>query len=199
MAIHGAQVSVRFTWDNQQCENVFHVYTDPNTPLDQTTADGIHTVVNTWVKNTLQQHQTGNCLYREIAISDTGNSALEWTYSGDMTGGPTTQSMPNNVTIAVKKNTGFAGRKFRGRFYHVGLDRSDVAGNYLGPSAAVAIQSIYASLMTSLATHGTPLAVAQRDHTVHPAPVIGLTVVTSISLSDTAIDSQRRRLPGRGK
>lgn len=200
MAVNVAQVEVRFTQDGQQVENVFHVVAA--TPLPQSEADTIFNIVNDWARTTLRPHQANNVIYREVEIFDpNGAGQPRFVYAG--TGQSGTQSgtpLPNEVTYALKKNTGISGRKFRGRFFHIGLTNTVVNSNTLVPAEVTALVTIYEALRTSLATASHPLVVAYRDYSVpNPHPIVGAAEVLSITAVDAIVDAQRRRGPGRGR
>ena len=200
MAVNIAQVEIRFTQDNQQVENVFHVAA--TTPLTSTEADAIFSVVDMWVRVTLRPTQNHTVIYREVEIADVnGVGAPRFVYPGDgLTGGDTNPPAPNNVTFSLKKNSGVSGRKFRGRFYHIGLSNDNLDGNTVGAVALTALVSTYNALMTDLNTASYPLVVAYRDYSGPPPhPIVGGIKVLSITAVDATVDSQRRRLPGRGR
>lgn len=200
MAVSIAEVSIRFTQDAQQVENVFHV-TAPS-PLIQADADAIKGVVDTWVKVTLRPWQANTVVYRELEVRDVNvGGTARFVYAGDgLVGTRTGTATPNSTTFSIKKNTALGGRKYRGRFYHIGLCQGDISQNTLSPTAVTALVSIYNALVTSLTTAGHPLLVAWRDYSVpKPHPIVGGIAVLTCTAVDATIDAQRRRLPGRGR
>lgn len=115
---------------------------------------------------------------------------------GTHTGNP----LPANVTLAVKWTTGFTGRSFRGRTYHIGLTDTMRTGNYVNSSDLALLQAYYAELMDTVTglAYDVHLAVVSYRHN-KVARAAGLpTVITGVSIEHT-LDSQRRRLPGRGR
>jgi len=104
---------------------------------------------------------------------------------------PTSQSEPGNVTAAMSWRTGLAGRKYRGRTYHVGIDGDQInqndtlTGIYLAVLSAAAAQ-----FLVLLAAESLKLVVFHRvDDTT--------TDITGVVI-DQLVDSMRSRLAGRG-
>lgn len=194
-----AQVELRFLKDGQQVENVFHVAAlSPLAPAD---AQDIYSTVDAWVKQTLRPTQTNDTTYTEVVIQDVNPNGPRYVFAGDGQPGAITNSQaPDNVTIALKKNSALSGRHYRGRFYHIGLSVNWIANSRINPANLFTLVSTYEALRTGLAAKSFPMVVAYRDTSrPHPRPIIGGVQVTSITASDNIVDSQRRRLPGRGR
>jgi len=126
--------------------------------------------------------------------------------------------VPNNVTFALSLKTANLGRSFHGRFYYAALHEDVLSSDrqHLTDVAAAGYQGALDSLRTSMAAiTGDALTFPQDSFPLHVVsffhgkdPVTGkpalraaavATPVTGVSYSDTILDSQRRRLPGRGK
>lgn len=106
--------------------------------------------------------------------------------------------LPGNVSSTISWRTGLAGRRFRGRVYVPGIRESDVDDSDLISSALVnLIASASASLLTSALTNGV-LGVFHAPKTV---PSVFDNTITDVltSVIENIVDSQRRRLPGRGR
>lgn len=98
---------------------------------------------------------------------------------------------PGNVTAAVSWRTGLAGRKYRGRFYHVGFDGDQRNSNDTIQGAYLALLGTLAQyLLNHAATAALKLIIY---HKVGDTYTDINTVIT-----DQNLDSQRRRLPARG-
>jgi len=97
-----------------------------------------------------------------------------------------------NVTLSMSERTGLAGRKFRGRMYLAGLGEPDVSTVDTVSSAVVALA---ANAMANLITGGLPsgnfLTLFHRNTNTF-TDVIAYVI-------ENIVDSQRRRLPGRGR
>lgn len=110
--------------------------------------------------------------------------------AGEATGNP----LPGGVACCVSLHTAHGGRSGRGRIYHYGmtvpmLDTSD--GSLIESTSLGAIHNGYNDLVSAFDAIGPKLAVASRKLQI-------AYTVTSVTV-DNKIDSQRRRLAGRGR
>lgn len=97
-----------------------------------------------------------------------------------------------NVTQTISWRTGLAGRKYRGRIYVPALAEPDVTSNDLVGSVVSAVFSAAAlALYSGALANGVVPAVFHRSTATYTP--VNSHVVESI------VDSQRRRLPGRGR
>lgn len=106
---------------------------------------------------------------------------------------------PNSECLAISRQSGLAGRSARGRVYWPDIPDEDKTDNNHVDPARVAV---YAAALNSLtaAINGagwTEVIVSRRSAGVLLAVASTLPVVNYIA-RDNVIDSQRRRLPGRG-
>lgn len=120
-------------------------------------------------------------------------------------------AMPGNVALAVKHVTGFAGRNRRGRTFQAGIPESSQEGNEVTTVVRGAIVSAYEALRGDMVAADQELVVAsfydgtvlelQNNGETIKVPVPRATALLTPVLSFTAdlnLDSQRRRLTGRG-
>lgn len=117
----------------------------------------------------------------------------------DTNGEQDVPTMPGSVTLTVSFRTAQRGRSARGRNYYVGLVDSQVVANDVSGATALAIATIYRTLLTEdYLPAGVTWVVVSR-YTDNAPRVEGVSLpVLSVVVTDTAIDSQRRRLRGRG-
>jgi len=110
-----------------------------------------------------------------------------------------TPALPNSIALVMTKRTDFRGRSFRGRIYHPGLTEADVAANQVTPVRVTALLTSYSNLIniTDSGANVHKMVVVSRFTGGAARGAAVVTLVTSIS-SDGSVDSQRRRLPGRG-
>lgn len=112
----------------------------------------------------------------------------------NVAGEATGNSLPGGVACCVSLHTSHGGRSGRGRIYHYGmtapmLDTAD--GSLIDTTSLGAIHNGYNDLVSAFDTVSAKLAVASRK--------LGIAFpVTSVTV-DNKIDSQRRRLAGRGR
>lgn len=127
-------------------------------------------------------------------------------YLGDATGPEVTLSItppmlglvevdpnPNNVALCVSLRSALAGRRFRGRKYFSGIPKPDATGNTISTAFCDAIVDVINTwIIGELNSNGTPLSIIS---------LTGLTLVPVLTALcvDNFVDSQRRRLTGRGR
>jgi len=125
--------------------------------------------------------------------------------SPPVTGSVTGTVLPNNSSYTVTFNTAARGRSNRGRNYIAGLNTAAmVDGNHVTTDFRTALVSYYDVIRAAALDNGTRWVVASKfsgvDSDGHPIPrSVGVThIVVAASTFDDVVDSQRRRLPGRG-
>lgn len=193
-----AKVEMIFTSNGQPCENVFHLEypTSPGTPeLNNLAAD----MKAWWTANLKPLVSANTSLTTILAADQTTQNAevIEYTTGLPITGdilGSTSESHPNNVTLAVKWNTGLRGRSFRGRTYHIGSVESQTSGNNFLTVPHTAILAAYTALITYTWTDtGWVLVVASRFSNNLPRTTGVTTPIVSAS-ANAKVDTQRRRM-----
>jgi hypothetical protein len=116
-------------------------------------------------------------------------------------GGVSGEAAPNNCSMSVSFRTSFAGRSFRGRNYVPCLTNSQVTGNVIDTGFITDVIAAYTDLIFPgvSAPPGWEWAVVSLFTLGAPRVAGVFTAVTSVIVVDNIVDSQRRRLPGRGK
>jgi hypothetical protein len=132
--------------------------------------------------------------------------SLTLSVSPPAAGGDSTDPLPNNASYTVSFLTANRGRSFRGRNYIAGLTNGvQLDGNHVTDTFRSALLVYYSDLRAVGADNGITMVVVSRfsgvDGDGKPIPrTTGVTTpITSFATFDTVIDSQRRRLPGRGQ
>lgn len=199
VAVNVAEVSMRYDWDNQRVENVFHVR--KNEGADSPDLPLIATAFDAWHENYLVPLQSNSLKLREIYVVDittpTSPAHTEPILPA-RAGARSSASLPNSVTLAVSLRTAQRGRSHRGRSYVLGLCEDQIALNQVDPATVTLYLVAYEQLRQDLITAGHELVVTSF-YTAGAPRASGLsTDVTSISIVDDVVDTQRRRLPGRG-
>lgn len=112
---------------------------------------------------------------------------------------------PNNVTYTVTQFTSHRGRSNRGRNYVPGIPISAMDGpNVVTTDFRVALIEYYDGLFAVGTANGAIMGVVTRFSGVDsagkaiPRTVGGISAITGFGTFDAILDSQRRRLPGRG-
>lgn len=101
-------------------------------------------------------------------------------------------SSPGNVTLCVSLRTALAGRRFRGRKFFSGIPENATASNLIDSSLAGFVVTGINNLIGALAGNGFPLSIVS-----YIGPTV--TPVETALVTDLFVDSQRRRLSGRGR
>lgn len=168
-------------------ENVWYVQ-GPD-PFDTTAADGIASIFQTAYGDILAE-LSQDITFTEIEVTNLGGVAtgqyilnISPPDAGDVGVG----SLPGSVALCVTLRTALAGRRFRGRKYFSGLPESKVTGNTVDATTAGNIRSAVGTLASNLQSNGTQMCVFST---------VGVTLVpvTSVTLTDLRVDSQRGRL-----
>lgn len=193
VAIAGAcQVNVKGTLLGEDYENVW--YSECSTTPDLTELNGIAAVYQTGYVGILNP-LSADLFVSEIEVRYLGaitGPSTQLFITPAMNGGNSTQSMPGNVAFCMRLSTALSGRQYRGRKYFGGIPTTAVTGNGIDLTFAGNLAAACEDLRADLVTNGTPMAVVSKTHgTVAP--------VTSIGFFDLNVDSQRRRLAGRGR
>lgn len=194
-----AMVELFYRQDNQQMENVLH-FRMPSTPTVaslQTLADN---VINWWdtVMQPLVHTSVSLVAVKATSLNSQSDPAVESTTGLPLAGTASGTAQPNNVTVAIKFITLNRGRSFRGRVYHVGINQGSVTGNTVNVGQRTALASAYGALLVPAAFGGAILVVASRFSNNVPRSVGVDTPVSGVSVN-AIVDSQRRRLPERGR
>lgn len=197
----GIQAELRYNLLGQRTENVLWFRT-PSLAVP-TVADltDVAEMLSTWWNASVKPLQGANTTLREIYL--TGQNAADgasYTYTtglpvdGTLSG----EALPNNCALVVSLRTEKRGRSYRGRVYHMGITEGVCNGNQVTDTYANNVVSAYDALISDAATAGFNLVVCSRRSGNAPRASGVLTTVIDALLVDTVIDSQRRRLPGRG-
>jgi hypothetical protein len=127
-----------------------------------------------------------------FAITYTDGLPIQGTLSGSA-------DAPNNVTVAVKQTTAGRGRAYRGRSFFPALVSAQYAQNTLTEAAANAIQAAWEELISLPMTAGSAKLSVISKWIGGVARVVALVSNVVAIFVDRTLDSQRRRLPGRGQ
>jgi hypothetical protein len=130
------------------------------------------------------------------------------TTSLPLAGGISEEPVPSNVAGCISLRTGLSGRSFRGRNYIPAIPNSLVSLNTMSSVFTTDVEGAYAQLRTNVDEIGWTHVIVSRfsgftivDSRKVPTPReegIATPVINSFFV-DATVDSQRRRLPGRGR
>lgn len=196
------QAEMLFTYLGQIVENVYHVQQgDGATAPTVAQMNALATALKDWEAGTGRFRRSVSCSLRHIIVRDLTTRdapAIDFVTGLPLDGNDATQALPGNVTVAVKWSTAFRGRSFRGRTYHVGMTAGMVLGDQLVVGLSATLAGVYNGLLAAVnAVPGCTLGVVSYAH-LNAWRAAGLfTPITAASV-DNDLDSQRRRLAGRG-
>jgi hypothetical protein len=114
-------------------------------------------------------------------------------------GAQATEAMSNNVAFCVTLRTAHRGRGSQGRLYLAGLSVAQVTGNYVDTVPAAAIVAGVKTVIDAMALSGYTACVYSRRENNEWLATGGVAYVQAVLATDLTVDSQRRRLPGRGR
>jgi len=193
-------VEFRTTWDGQQTENRINV--DLLTAPTAANVQALATACHTWWVGNVTALTPASLILREVFVRDQSTLngfAATAAPTGSVPGTLSGNSLPNNVAICASIRTLFTGRSARGRWYWQGLTESQVTGNTVDAGTLASIDAALTNLASVVAalSHFWVIASYFSGGVPRPGGPVYF-VVNDIIFVDATVDSQRRRLPGRG-
>jgi hypothetical protein len=159
--------------------------------------------------------QSVNCLYTSVIavdLTEEEGAGVEISFPAASGGDVANPAMPGNVALAVRFKTGLRGRARTGKNFFTGLCESQQEGNEITLAVRDSIVAAYGLMRDDLQGAGYEHVVVSfydgftlveyPDGTTRKVPTPrgeGLVTPVVSYVADTFIDSQRRRLAGRGQ
>ena len=181
------------TTDHTELLHVIHVRV-PTPPPDYAACLSIAQIVATWWQNQYRSICNNKVTLRQVVATGmnavpAAQATVTSSVAGFLGGVPLTPS----IALCLKLATNLTGRRQRGRVYlwpaDVGVLQDEQS--FVAPYVAAAIGT-WTTLGSALAAGGYIWSIASLvDVALHP--------ITRVVAVDTIIDSQRRRLAGRGR
>lgn len=195
-----AEVQLIYTEQGQFCENVLHFQNTLS--FDTLQLQQLGTDIIDWWNTSVKPLTSFFVNLVQVIVTDLSTPSgaqIVVTEGLPSVGGSSATAEPMNVTIAIKHLTEQRGRSFRGRTYFVGLGQNQVTGSSLVPGAALALQNAFRALRDYTFT-GSALqwVVLSEVHNKTQRASGVTTPIIDVGVEGTT-DSQRRRLPGRGR
>lgn len=196
----GAQLTVKYLWDSQQVQNTLYAHQTPG-PVTIESIVALGNAVNTWLTDSFMPQLSRVVTYTSLIVKDLSvENSFELVVNGfGLAGGVDDLTDPNNVTIAASFRTAQSGRSFRGRNYIPGIPKAQIDGNVVNGSFLSNMVVVYNGLQTAIADAGWEWVVASRTLVSGVSGFGVMTPINSVLFTDNIVDSQRRRLPGRGR
>lgn len=155
-----------------------------------------------WWTTNLSVQLSSDITIREMVCTDQssgiGTSITQPAPTPNPAGAVGSPSLPGNSALCVSIRTLNRGRSFRGRNYVAGLPESKVVGNTVDTAAWGAIQAAYIDIPNAIVSSPWEWVVVSRFTAGAPRVAGVATNVLTAVVVDPFVDSQRRRLTGRG-
>lgn len=195
------QVEIRMELAGQKIEN--RIMIDALAPITATHVFSTANAIGNWVQTSFAPQLPDAVHFREVYVKDlSSQDGFEATHpftelSGSVIGVP----LPNHVTICASLRTGHIGRSARGRLYWPCLTQDQVTDNTVNAATLASFRTVLLGLL-DLITGDMMMAwvVVSFRHNNEPRPGGPVYyMINNILFTDDTVDSQRRRLPGRGQ
>jgi len=193
------QANIRFLSNVQRVENVLHFRNtiDSPTPGNMTTlANTIVTRVTADWMPLMNTATTFTEVYVEEYADDVSQSVS--VTGGNVAGSAGALAMPGGSTFVLSFRTEFVGRSRRGRMYTIGMEETHQNGGVVTDTYRNAWLAALNTLRTATLADEWELVVASFVSGGLPREEGLVTPVTAVIAVDNFVDSQRRRLRGRG-
>lgn len=193
------RTDIQFLIDSQQVHNVIWAQRSAN--WTQAEREDLNDAIHTWWTGTAKSFFPPQIALTQINTvnqeSDSAPSSL-LVISPVEPGTSASTAVPNNVAACCTLRTALRGRSYRGRIYLAGNPTTDLQDQISWTTGALAnFIVILQALNSAITALGAIWVVVSKFHN-KVARVAGVpTAITAISV-DSFVDSQRRRLGGRG-
>lgn len=192
------QVELIGQLDSQVVENVIYVEDAAGWTVGKLATLG--GVIVSWWDTDLQPWLSDSFQLDRLKLTDlttVSSPSIEYVSGLPLVGGTAQEAMSNNVAVVVTFLTDLRGRSYRGRNYIAGLPTGNVDGNTVSTVWVDGVNDAYYALNTTLDGAGQAHVVVSR-YTEGSARPSGVTTPITGYRTNNIVDSQRRRLPGRG-
>ena len=194
------EVELRYLWAGQECENT--LYFESPSPWTFITMESFASAIIGWWSGFIAPFISDQVTLREVYITDltTQTSPATGFNSGlPIAGGQNSPSLPNNVALTVCFRTSNRGRSARGRNYVPGMVEAHVTNNTVDSTIIDGLETAYFELIGVASGEGVTWVVVSRQFNNVPRVTGARFLVREAVVIDPTVDSQRRRLPGRGR
>ena len=195
-------ITLRGTWAGQDTINDLYFHQEG---VDPTFSDvlALTDLIATWWDGALKPLTNESFTLNEVVGRGltTVISPMARTFVALGQGGVSGEAVPNNVNPAITFQSDIGGRSGHGRNFIPGMSNSDVTGNFLESAQASSLVEAYAQLLPGGSMDPAPWkwSVLSRQAFGVVLPTATAYGIIAVSFTDLVVDSQRRRLPGRGR
>lgn len=190
--------------EGQEILNTSHWLAPAGGPWDSVKQNDLAFNYYSWWNQRVQPLCVAGYVMSEIVVTQLAVNGFQtiWTAGLPVSGSAAGDGLPLNVAACVTFGTGRAGRAGRGRYYLGCLAEAVTIGSRFIPTFVAAMNVAFGDMPTLVSSVGSAVHQLVVYSTVlnNVRRATGLaTPVTSCYLRDNVVDSQRRRLPGRGR
>lgn len=197
------EITVQGQRDNQLIENKF--YAQGVSAITEAMVAALASIVDSWVASSFLANLPDNYQYLRTIARDLSSEAsfevINHT-NGGAVGAITGDYLPNNVSVAVHRDTGLSGKKAKSRIYWPGISDVQQGGaNTLSTTAAASFISSLNDLLSLIQANTSntwTYGYVQRVLNGVKLSIGNFVAVFGHSLTDLILDSMRDRLPGHG-
>lgn len=194
------EAAILMSLDNQQIENTlwFEFSTNPDA---SNLEELCQTLINWWTGEMAPYLSTALSLRgaRAVSMNSSTSPTAQLAPASPTAGEVAGDCVPGNVAFCVQFKSFGRGRSTRGRNYIPGIPMSQLSGiNEVGSSFATAMINAYLAILGDTYTFIPAWVINSKFSGGAPRTTGVNSVVTSVVYADLYLDSQRRRLPGRG-
>lgn len=193
------RVELRYTWNLQQCMNTLYFHNALGWSVDALN-DLCSEMFSIWQEHWKPQQASTVTLREIVATQLEGEIDNQYTLLAPIgsVGTAATPSLPNNVSFCISFRTGLTGRSARGRNFFIGLVEGAVVDSTVNSASINAIVAGYQAVLALNVADAQQWVVLQRYSEGNLLPSGITRPIKSVIVVDAIVDSQRRRLPGRG-
>lgn len=194
-----ARVEMIYTEYGNVLENIFHFWKGGG-EISLLDMELLVTYMSGWFTDHVKTYTTIDLSLTKIRVRDltaSDSMGIEEAISPAIAGIHNSPGLPTNVTGAVKLNTQYSGRSFRGRSYICGLCEDSVVGDTIEAGVVTQVISAYRELVDTPPTGFQYVVVSFYSN--HLPRANGVITPILYPTMDGFVDSQRRRLSGRGQ
>lgn len=193
-------VEIRCTWDGQEVENTLAFSRTGS--ASQAQAEALGQAILGWFVDSYLPLVASTLVLREVYVRDLeAQNFIQHTEFpiGVENGGSLSPSLPNNNTLCIAFRSAVGGRSARGRNFILGLTENQVTASTVVSTFLTDMVNAYNDIPDYVTPLNLTHVVASR-YANNVKRTEGMTfVITSYGFTNAVVDSQRRRLPGRGK
>lgn len=195
------EVQFRCTFQGSLTMNRIHVNV-LHTPTSSDLATLVSELAGWWIDNVAPLVNVSLELREVYAKSLASQPGPEATFSEGLpvTGSLSGEALPANCSLAVSLRSNVTGRSSRGRWFWQGFEEGQSNGSLISSGILTSIDQALTNLRSDIIDLGFIWVIVSYRH--DNAPRVGGPVyfnVLDITIIDNVVDSQRRRLPGRGR